>query len=129
MNGLLRYTTDWFICDTATIAGPVNIQLQRRVAVDKPGGGQDFDTVGVAMQTFRLINQTVSDGMVNSPNDDGIARRDEYVLIGRWDADIQINDWWEDDTGQWRVNGIIPNTGYETRASVTAFTIDPNYGS
>jgi hypothetical protein len=129
MNGLLRYTTDWFIRDTATIAGPVNIALQRQVAVDKPGGGRDFNTVTIPSQVFRLTNQTITSGIVTSTNDDGTARRDEYVLVGSWDADIQANDTWVDDTGQWKVNGLLPNTGYETRASVTAFTSDPDYGS
>lgn len=129
MFGVLRYTTDWFIRDTATIAGPVNITLQRQVAVDKPGGGRDFTTVSIPSQVFRLTNQTITDGIQHSSNDDGIARRDEYVLIGSWDADVQMNDTWEDETGKWKVNGIIPNTGYETRASVTAFTISPTLGS
>jgi hypothetical protein len=129
MTGLLRYTTDWFINDTATIAGPVAIALQRQVAVDKPGGGRDFTTVTLPIQTFRLTNQTVTDGISYSNNDEGMARRDEYVLIGQWDADVQANDTWEDATGKWKVNGIVPNTGYETRANVTAFTSDPDYGS
>jgi hypothetical protein len=129
MNGVLRYTTDWFIRDTATIGGPVNIQLQRQVPVDKPGGGQDFTTVGIPSQVFRLTNQTISDGVVHSPNDDGIARRDEYILVGSWDADIQPNDTWEDHTGQWKVNGLLPNMGYESRASVTVFASKPDYGS
>lgn len=129
MLPLMRYTTDWFVRDTATIAGPVNITLQRQVAVDKPGGGRDFTTVGIPSQVFRLTNQTISDGMANSPNDDGTARRDEYVLVGSWDADIQPNDTWTDGTAQWRVNGLLPNLGYECRASVTAFTSDPDYGS
>jgi hypothetical protein len=130
MNGLLRYTTNWFILDCATIAGPVNIQLQRRVPVDKPGGGHDFTTVGIPMQTFRLVNQTISDGTLNSPNDDGLVRRDAYVLIGAWDADIQPLDWWEEASGaQWRVDGLLPNMGYESRAAVSAFSSDPQYGS
>jgi len=129
MTGLLRYTTDWFILDTATIAGPVNVQLQRQVPVDKPGGGRDFTVVGIPMQVFRLINQTISNGISYSPNDDGQVRRDDYVLIGRWDADIQPNDTWEDDSGSWKVDGIIPNTGYETRAAVTLFSSNPSLGS
>jgi hypothetical protein len=129
MTGLLRYTTNWFICDTATIAGPVNIQLQRRVPVDKPGGGRDFETVGVPMQTFRLTNQTISDGIEYSSNDDGMSRKDSYILVGQWDADIQSNDWWEDDTGQWKVMGLLPNLGYESRAVVELFSTSPSFGS
>ena len=129
MTGLLRYTTNWFIEDCATIAGPVNIQLQRRVPVDKPGGGRDFGVVGIPMQTFRLTNQTISDGVEYSSNDDGMSRKEAYILIGQWDADIQANDWWEDETGQWKVLGLFPNMGYETRATVEVFSANPSYGS
>jgi hypothetical protein len=129
MTSLLRYTTDWFINDTATIAGPVSIALQRQVAVDKPGGGRDFTTITLPAQTFRLTNQTISDGVNYSSNDDGMVRTDNYVLVGSYDADVQFNDTWQDDTGQWKVMGILPNTGYELRAIVTAFTTDADYGS
>lgn len=128
-TGLLRYTTNWYISQTATIAGNISIQLQRKVAVPKPGGGSDFDTIGIPPQTFRLTNQTIQNGIDYSSNDDGMARRDLYMLIGQWDADIQINDWWTDATGQWRVDGLLPNNGFETRAVCTAFTTDPQYGS
>jgi hypothetical protein len=129
MTGLLRYTTRWFIIDTATIAGPVNIALRRQVAVDKPGGGRDFTTVTIPSQVFRLTNQTTSDGLGYSSNDDGQVRSDNYVLIGAYDADVQENDTWQDKTGQWKVMGLQPNNGYETRANVIAFTTDPDYGS
>ena len=129
MIPLLTYTTKWWINDTATIAGPISISLKRKVTVDKPGGGRDFTTVTLPSQTFRLINQTVSDGIDHSSNDDGMARRDGYVLVGMPDADIQFDDTWEDETGQYKIDGIIPNLGYESRASVTAFTTEPSYGS
>ena len=128
-TGLLRFTTNFYIGQAATIAGNINIQLQRRVPVPKPGGGSDFTIVGVPMQTFRLTNQTIQNGINYSPNDDGMARKDLYILIGQWDADIQINDWWDDPSGQWKVDGLLPNNGFETRAVVTAFTTDPQYGS
>jgi hypothetical protein len=129
MLPLLRYTTDWWIKDCATIAGPINIQLKRQVPVDKPGGGRDFTTVTLPNQVFRLINQTISDGITYSSSDDGTTRRDAYVLVGQWDADIQFGDTWEDENGQYKIDGIIPNLGYESRASVTAFTTEPSYGS
>ena len=128
-TGLLRYTTDFYIGQTATIAGNVNIILQRRVAVEKPGGGSDFTTMAIPMQQFRLTNQTIQNGINYSANDDQMARRDLYILIGKWDADIQINDWWNDTSGQWKVDGLLPNNGFEVRAAVTAFTVDPQYGS
>jgi hypothetical protein len=58
-----------------------------------------------------------------------MVRTDSYVLIGAYDADIKMNDTWTDETGQWKVLGLEPNTGYETRANVIAFTTDPKYGS
>jgi hypothetical protein len=126
---LMRYTTDWFIKDCATIAGPINIALQRQISVAKPGGGHDFQIVTLPPQTFRLVNQTISDGINYSSNDDGMARRDNYVLIGSYDADIQANDTWQDSAGQYKVDGLLPSMGYEIRAAVTAFTTEPDYGS
>jgi hypothetical protein len=129
MLPLLRHTTDWFIRDTATIAGPVNIALKRQVSVDKPGGGRDFTTLNIPSQVFRLTNQTTSSGINYSSNDDGMVRTDQYVLIGKHDADVKMDDTWTDKTGQWKVMGLVPHNGYETRAVVTAYTTDPDYGS
>jgi len=129
VTGLLRYTTDWFINQTATIAGPIEIALHRRQPVDKPGGGRDFQDVVIPLQTFRFINQTVSNGINYSSNDDGMVRRDDYILIGSYDADIQPNDWWKDPYRQYKVEGLLPANGYETRAAVVVFTGNPDYGS
>lgn len=120
--GYLRYTTEQFINDD-----PVDIVIKRQVAVDKPGGGRDFPKVDLPSQRFRFVNQNISSGIV-SGIDDGMARRFSYVLVGRYDADVDINDTWTADGIQYKIEAIIPNNGWETRCYVTAFAVEPEHG-
>lgn len=124
----LRYTTKHFIQDD-----PRTIILNRQVKVNKPGGGHDFNTVAIAAQEFRFINQDIQSGLATS-QDDGTARRFSYVMVGVHDADVDINDVWEEGTKgqndykQFKVESIIPNNGWETRAYVSVYAVEPDKG-
>jgi hypothetical protein len=83
-------------------------------------------------QIFRLINQTVGNG-VSTASDGGQVRTDDYILVGSHDADVEPDDSWEEIAPdgsliQYRVDGLLPNNGYEIRASVTAFAKEPQHG-
>lgn len=120
--GYLRLTTQVFIADD-----PTSIQLKRQIKVPKPGGGHDFPKTTLPAQVFRFINQDITSGFA-SGLDDGMARRYSYVLVGAHDADVDINDTWEVDGAQYKIDSMIPNNGWETRCYVTAFALEPEHG-
>lgn len=127
-HNLLRYTTNAYIADES-----VTVILQRKSLIAKPGGGHDKVPVALPPQTFRLINQTVSNGVSSSGSDGGQVRTDTYIIVASYNADIELDDSWEETAPdgsliQYRVDGLLPNNGYETRASVTAFAKEPQHG-
>lgn len=118
----LRYTTKQYILDE-----PTTIVLKRQVKVNKPGGGHDFPKVALPAQIFRFVNQDIGSG-ISLGSDEGIARRFNYVLIGKHDADIDINDTWEDGVDQYKVDSLVPNNGFEVRANIVGFSVEPEHG-
>lgn len=121
-NEYMRYTTRQYILDE-----PTTIVLKRKTEIAKPGGGHDKTRLALAPQTFRFTNQDITGGMTFGQGD-AEAHRFTYVLIGQHDADIEIDDIWEDGKDQYRVDALIPNNGWETRAYVTLFSTEPEHG-
>lgn len=120
--GYLRYTTEQFINED-----PASVVILRQAKVSKPGGGHDFPKVPQPAQTFRFVNQDISSGITYG-DDDGIARRFSYVIVGRHDADLDVNDTWEVGQQQYKIDAILPNNGWERRAYVTGFAKEPEHG-
>lgn len=118
----LRYTTKQFIQDEST-----SIAIKRQVKTNKPGGGHDFPKIDLPPQKFRFINQDITSGIAFGI-DDGLARRFSYVIVGPYNADLNVNDTWTDNNIQYKVDAIIPGNGWETRAYVTAFAMEPEHG-
>lgn len=118
----LRYTTKKYIEDD-----PTTVTLFRQTVVDGDDGGHDFPKLARPVQVFRFINQDVTSGIAYG-SDDGVARRFTYVMVGLHDADVDINDTWSDGQKQYKVESLIPNNGWESRAYVNAFAIEPVMG-
>lgn len=121
-NGLLRYTTQAFIDEDPTV-----IALQRETLVAKPGGYHDKTRAAIAPQTFRLVNQTPYGGIQYSGSDDE-THSFQFIMVGRYDADIEIDDIWVDGESQYHVDSIMATNSYEKRADVTCFAMDPGHG-
>jgi hypothetical protein len=121
--GLARYTTNAFIAED-----PITVALNRKLSVRQDDGGHIKQPTTLPSQTFRLINQTATAGPTYSGTDGGATRQFSYVLVGAWDADIQFDDTWTEGDIQYHVDGIEPNNGFETRANVTAFAMEPLHG-
>ena len=51
-----------------------------------------------------------------------------YQMSGKWDAVVEIGDWWIDGDTTYRVVSVLPKNDYEVRCLVIAFGKDPNYG-
>lgn len=118
----LRHTTKTFIEGDPTV-----IALKRQTKVAKPGGGHDFPKTPLDPQTFRFINQGLSGGLSYAA-DDGIARRFDYILVGFHDADLAVNDTWADGEQQYKVTSMVPNNGWEARAHVIGYAMEPEHG-
>ncbi len=120
--GLLRYNTKIYIMED-----PTWIIFQRKTKVRKAGGGHDKVPMPIPAQVFRFINQGTGPGVqVTGEGDD--VRRAPYVLLGLYNADVDVDDSWVDGDIQYRVDGVVPNNNYETRIHVTAFAKEPTHG-
>lgn len=89
--------------------------------VQKPGGGHDYPEPDARLpQLFALVKVGV-DNVPTSPNDEGIARTRNYVLTGRFDAEIDIGDTWSDAEADYRVETVDATNGYKTYATVLGY--------
>lgn len=130
----LSWSTQFFINEDAGHQVTVALVPTRKVAIAKAGGGHDFEPEAPkSPQTFRLVRQTTFDGIELSPNDDGMSRKFAYMIIAPATADIEIGDTWDENmtdgtVNHYHVDSIEPASGYEIRASVTAFAKEPQHG-
>lgn len=51
-----------------------------------------------------------------------------YYLIGKYDAQVEVGDTWEDGDSSYRVTAILPKNDYEKRCVVVGSGSEPNYG-
>lgn len=99
------------------------VVLQRRMGtpVLKPGGGHDFgDPLPVLSQTFawsQVGDDILEDG---SDGDTPVVKRN-YVLTGRYDADLLVKDTWQDDEATYLVESVNQSSGFKTHADVVGF--------
>lgn len=111
---LLRDQTEWFIA-----AHPVDLVLipVRRDRTAN-GGYVDVNLPPRAPQRMRLI--AMSADQRPTVTEDGLEREIDLTLLGRWDAQIDIGDWWRDGEGLfYEVVELVPFNGYEVRALIT----------
>lgn len=75
-------------------------------------------------QVFRLIPQTISyvSGGQQGVNDQS-TQTFLYVLMGHWDCDMALYDWWEDEsTGQMlQVTTMMPDNGYQRKGLIAQY--------
>lgn len=112
---------------TAFIAArPINLALIPVASTKTASGGTiKGDLPARAPQTFRLIEQTTTQG--NSPGrlhaGDGHQLRVVWQLLGEWDAELAVGDHWVDAaTGAgYQVDELLPFNGYERRGRVVEY--------
>lgn len=72
-------------------------------------------------QTFKLVMMSPAGGSIEQRTADGTERQVDYILVGEWDAAVEVGDYWDDEReNRWEVKAIVPRNGYETRAVVEA---------
>jgi hypothetical protein len=111
-------------------AEPVDIGLSRRSSSRTAlGGVMKTFSRQLPTQTFKLIMQSPAGASIEQRSDDGTERRVDYVLLGEWDADVEVGDYWDDESGERNeVTSMIPYNGYETRANVEGYGKKPLNG-
>lgn len=96
---------------------PENLVLTPRTKTQQPSGGFTWvDGIPRAAQTFTFIEP----GSMPLPDVtlDGVERRVEFELLGRWDAAIAVHDTFTHQGKTWEVVALFYHNGYETRALV-----------
>lgn len=111
-------------------SNPMPIVLTRRGNTRTVTGAYEHpDGRLLPTQLFKLIMVSPSGGSIEQRSDDGTERRIDFVLLGNYDADVQIGDYWHDDTGQrWEVVSLVPFNGYQVQANVESYGKRPQNG-
>lgn len=110
---LLRDQTEWMI---AANESWIVLTPTRRVR-DGQGGFTRQNMSPRPIQQFRVIS--MSDSQKPTLTDDGVEREIDLTLLGKWDAQVDVGDWWRDGEGLWyEVIEMVPYNRYEVRALV-----------
>jgi hypothetical protein len=110
---VLRDQTEWFIAWNSIdlILTPV-----KRMKTTS-GGTAQVNMSPRPLQKLRLISMFYT--QKPTITDDGIEREIDLTLLGPWDAQIDVGDWWRDGEGLiYDVVELVPYNGYEVRALV-----------
>lgn len=110
---ILRDQTEWFIA-----ANPIDLVLTpvRRQRTGS-GGTQRINLSPRPPQRMRLISMSYS--QKPTITDDGVEREIDLTLLGTWDCQMDIGDWWVDGEGlRYEVVEMVPPNGYEVRGLV-----------
>lgn len=111
------------ITEAYVAANPSSIVLTPRKKVKSGTGITWQDQPPRAAQTFRLIDQSSPSG--NQPTAitiDGAQRKVQYQLLGTWDTEVGLYDYWVDAEGfRCEVAELLPDNGYEQRAQVVRY--------
>lgn len=121
-----RDITRWFIS-----MDPSEITLTPRQLVrTKTNAREAQDLTPRHQQVFKLVQgglvRTSAEGLTET--EDGTQRKFDYILIGNWDAIVEIGDWWEDNGQRYEVTGILPYNGYEVKAGIISHGDSPRHG-
>lgn len=110
---IARDQTEWFIA-----ARPMSLILTPTQRVKTGGGGMArVNQANRALQKLRLISMSAS--QKPTITEDGVEREIDLTLLGPWDAQIDVGDWWRDGEGlYYEVVEMVPFNGYEVRALV-----------
>jgi hypothetical protein len=88
------------------------------------GGTRSTDGTPRAAQTLRIVEQTTNAGNTPGrlPAGDGHEKRVSWLLLGAWDALMDVGDRWTDAFGAgYQIEELLPFNGYERRARVVEY--------
>lgn len=110
---LLRDQTEYFIA-----AHPIELIVTPvRRQKTSSGGVAQMNMPARPVQRLRLISMSAS--QKPTITDDGIEREIDLTLLGPWNAQLDVGDWWRDAEGLlYEIVEMVPYNGYEVRALV-----------
>lgn len=121
-----REITKWFIS-----MDPSTITLIPRQHVRNASNAWEMqDLAPRDPQDFKFVQG----GIVRTSNEGleatelGTQRRFDYIMIGNWDAIVEIGDHWSDGEQEYKVTGILPYNDYEVKAGIVSFGAEPDHG-
>lgn len=74
-------------------------------------------------QDFKVIWSGSQDGLVVTA--EGTTRRFDFILVGRYNAEVAIGDYWKVDNQHYQIEWIAPDNGYEVKAGGTSHGSKP----
>lgn len=105
-------------------AHPVSVTLIPRSVVKTATGTKLVDQPAREPQTVRLIDQSAAGGTTPGvvTSADGQQRKVEFQMLGAFDAEFGLHDYWLDSAGvRLEVAELLPYNGYECRAQVVRY--------
>lgn len=97
------------------------ILVRKGAPIRKPGGGHDFgDDFSIASQQFAW-SQVGDDEILDGQDGDTPVVKRNYVLTGRYNADITVDDRWSDIESDYRVESVNSNSAFKTSCAVVGF--------
>jgi hypothetical protein len=96
---------------------PTDIRLIPRTAVKTGSGTKWTDGPPRPLQRFRLIPQ--SETTPPFALEDGTERVISFVLLGLFDAEMFVHDYWRDSMGfRYEILNVTAENGYETKGLI-----------
>lgn len=110
---VLRNQTHWFI-----LTDPSFIILTPVLKVKNASAGfTRIDQPPRPSQTFKLI--TLNENAKPTIVQDGVERLVDFQLLGEWDAQMNVGDYWRDaENLKYEIVELVPTNEYETRGMV-----------
>jgi hypothetical protein len=110
---LLRDQTAWFIAANSIDLILTPVRRQRTGS----GGTAIINLPNRPIQRMRLISMSAS--QKPKLTEDGVEREIDLTLLGEWDAQMDIGDWWLDGEGlRYDIIEMVPFNRYEVRGLV-----------
>jgi hypothetical protein len=99
--------------------------VRRGAKIAKPGGGHDYDVPTVLPAQLFAVTQVGGDIVEDGADGDTPITKRTYALTGLDTADIRVDDTWDDDEADYRVESVNQASGYKTTAEVVGFVKVP----
>lgn len=108
-----RRLTEWFIEFEPTDIALIPVQRVRT-----PSGGSRYEDLPPRrVQRFRVIRMSHTQRPLIT--EDGKERQIDLTLLGQWDAEMQVGDYWRDGEGlKYEIVELVPFNSYERKALV-----------
>lgn len=115
-----RRLTEWFINDDPT---PITLKTKVR---QRSGGSSDFVNGPDRDEQILKVIYSGSDGQFVTA--DGETRRFDFIIVGKYDAIIEINDYWTEGKQRYTIDYVYPYNGYEVKCGGTSHGVKPDHG-